>query len=210
MMNMVEFMLLLLYMRARRLCVIVPCASPPADQRPVWRTGAENRWWGRWSAPRGASLGGPYGAAKAHCCVAADEPRCSLTARCVSSKCLRAVGCRGLLPSPSLGRCTPTAVTGQTMVSKYGKDFTVPKDFPSVLKAFTREVLRSQPGNIYEFGAAYFSELMDQSQQEVGGGAQERLTPEEMEQVLVQLFREADVDGNNVLSLPEFKVTHSA
>jgi len=91
------------------------------------------------------------------------------------------------------------------MVSKYGKDFTVPKDFPSVLKAFTREVLRSQPGNIYEFGAAYFSELMDQSQQEVGGGAQERLTPEEMEQVLVQLFREADVDGNNVLSLPEFK-----
>jgi len=46
---------------------------------------------------------------------------------------------------------------------------------------------------------------MDQSQQEVGGGAQERLTPEEMEQVLVQLFREADVDGNNVLSLPEFK-----
>ena len=78
MMNMVEFMLLLLYMRARRLCVIVPCASPPADQRPVRRTGAENRWWGRWSAPRGASLGGPYGAAKAHCCVAVDESRNSL------------------------------------------------------------------------------------------------------------------------------------
>lgn len=96
------------------------------------------------------------------------------------------------------------------MVSKYGKDFTVPKDFPSVLKAFTREVLRSQPGNIYEFGAAYFSELMDQSQADLGSGAQERLTPEQMEQVLVQLFREADVDGNNVLSLPEFKVTRSA
>lgn len=92
------------------------------------------------------------------------------------------------------------------MVSKYGKDFTVPKDFPSVLKAFTREVLRSQPGNIYEFGAAYFSELMDQSQQQdYGSGEPQRLTPEEMEQVLVQLFREADVDGNNVLSLPEFK-----
>ena len=97
----------------------------------------------------------------------------------------------------------------RSMVSKYGKDFTVPKDFPSVLKAFTREVLRSQPGNIYEFGAAYFSELMEQSQQVEERGPQERLTPEEMEQVLVQLFREADVDGNNVLSLPEFKVTHS-
>eukprot|EP00964_Phaeocystis_antarctica_P082297 scaffold51597_cov60-Phaeocystis_antarctica.AAC.3 len=35
-------------------------------------------------APRGASLGGPYGAAKAHCCVAVDESRSSLAACCVS------------------------------------------------------------------------------------------------------------------------------
>ena len=33
---------------------------------------------------RGASLGGPYGAAKAHCCVAVDESRSRLPARCVS------------------------------------------------------------------------------------------------------------------------------
>ena len=33
---------------------------------------------------RGALLGGPYGAAKAHCCVAVDESRSSLAARCVS------------------------------------------------------------------------------------------------------------------------------
>ena len=34
---------------------------------------------------RGASLGGPYGAAvKAHACVAVDESRSSLAARCVS------------------------------------------------------------------------------------------------------------------------------
>ena len=33
---------------------------------------------------RGASLGGPYGAAKAHCCVAVDESRSSLAACCVS------------------------------------------------------------------------------------------------------------------------------
>ena len=44
--------------------------------------------------------------------------------------------------------------------TKYGKDFAVPKDFPSVLKAFTREVLRSQPDNIYEFGASYFTEVL--------------------------------------------------
>ena len=48
------------------------------------------------------------------------------------------------------------------MVSKYGNEFSVPQEFPSVLKAFTREILRSQPGNIYEFGAAYFSELCAQ------------------------------------------------
>ena len=33
---------------------------------------------------RGASLGGPYGAAKAHCCVAVDESRSSLAPCCVS------------------------------------------------------------------------------------------------------------------------------
>ena len=32
---------------------------------------------------RGASLGGPYGAAKAHCCVAVDEWRSTRAPRCV-------------------------------------------------------------------------------------------------------------------------------
>ena len=39
---------------------------------------------GRRQCVGGASLGGPYGAAKAHCCVAVDESRSSLAARCVS------------------------------------------------------------------------------------------------------------------------------
>ena len=50
------------------------------------------------------------------------------------------------------------------MPSKYGKEYAVPKEFPSVLKSFTREVLRAQPGNIYEFGAKYFTELLDQKE----------------------------------------------
>ena len=32
-----------------------------------------------------------------------------------------------------------------SMPSKYGKQYAVPKEFPSVLKSFTREVLRAQP-----------------------------------------------------------------
>lgn len=91
------------------------------------------------------------------------------------------------------------------MGSKYGKDFSVPKDFPSVLKAFTREVLRSQPDNVYEFGAAYFSALFAQSQDNVEGGAPERLTPAQMEEVLLMLFRKYDVDGSKALSTTEFK-----
>ena len=84
------------------------------------------------------------------------------------------------------------------MVSKYGKDSQVPKDFPSVLKAFTREVLRSQPTNVYEFGAAYFQQLLAQAQSATAaeGGAETRLTPAQMEQMLIQLFKNADVDGS--------------
>ena len=93
------------------------------------------------------------------------------------------------------------------MVSKYGKDFQVPKDFPSVLKAFTREVLRSQPTNVYEFGAAYFQQLHAQAQSatDAEGGADTRLTPAQMEQMLIQLFKNADVDGSGELSMQEFK-----
>lgn len=54
------------------------------------------------------------------------------------------------------------------MSGQYSRDFGVPKDFPSVLKAFTREVLRSNPSDIYEFGANYFSEVL---QQVMGGRA---------------------------------------
>ena len=46
------------------------------------------------------------------------------------------------------------------MPSKYGKQYAVPKEFPSVLKSFTREVLRAQPNDIYEFGAQYFLSLI--------------------------------------------------
>jgi len=92
-------------------------------------------------------------------------------------------------------------------MTKYGKDFEVPKDFPSVLKAFTREVLRSQPANVYEFGAAYFSQLLQEvvASGTADGASSARLTPAQMEQMLIQLFRDADVDGSNSLSLGEFK-----
>ena len=91
--------------------------------------------------------------------------------------------------------------------TKYGKDFAVPKDFPSVLKAFTREVLRNQPENIYEFGAQYFTEVLAQLQDEQAqqGSSMQRLTPAELAEMLSTLFHQADKDGSGALSIAEFK-----
>jgi hypothetical protein len=114
------------------------------------------------------------------------------------------------VPEPDrfrVGPCSPLP-TAQGMPTKYGKTFAVPKEFPSVLKAFTREVLRAQPDDIYEFGSQYFTELLAQA--EAAQAAQDsgirRLSPEELEQLLAGMFHEADADGSGALSLKEFKV----
>jgi hypothetical protein len=49
----------------------------------------------------------------------------------------------------------------------FTKRLKVPDEFPEILKSFTREILRNQPSNIYEFGANYFAEM----------SAQVKLTP---------------------------------
>ena len=94
------------------------------------------------------------------------------------------------------------------MPSKYGKQYMVPKEFPSVLKSFTREVLRAQPSDIYEFGAQYFTELLAQAEaaQAAENAAPKRLSPLELEQLLTQMFAEADTDGSGALDKNEFKV----
>ena len=93
------------------------------------------------------------------------------------------------------------------MPSKYGKQYAVPKEFPSVLKSFTREVLRAQPQDIYEFGAQYFTELLAQAEaaQAAESAGVRRLSPEELEQLLTEMFHQADVDGSGALSMTEFR-----
>ena len=44
----------------------------------------------------------------------------------------------------------------------FTKRLKVPDEFPEILKSFTREILRNQPSNIYEFGANYFAEMSAQ------------------------------------------------
>ena len=45
------------------------------------------------------------------------------------------------------------------MASKYIAKYPLPEDFPDLLHDFTREVLRDQPANIYEYGALYFKAM---------------------------------------------------
>jgi len=93
------------------------------------------------------------------------------------------------------------------MPSKFGKQYKVPPEFPSLLKAFTREVLRAQPGDIYEFGAQYFTEMVEQelAALQAQAAAPRRLSPDELQVLLSNLFAEADVDGSGALSIAEFK-----
>ena len=45
------------------------------------------------------------------------------------------------------------------MASKYLQKYPIPEDFPDLLHDFTREVLRDQPDNIYQYGAEYFKAM---------------------------------------------------
>ena len=49
------------------------------------------------------------------------------------------------------------------MASKYIKKYPIPGSFPELLSDFTKEVLRNQPENIYEFGAFYFKAIEEVS-----------------------------------------------
>ncbi|KAK9834631.1 hypothetical protein WJX74_006184 [Apatococcus lobatus] len=52
------------------------------------------------------------------------------------------------------------------MAVQYRRNLTIPDGFPGILKSFTRETLRSQPENIYEFAAAYFAQQLQQAREQ--------------------------------------------
>lgn len=45
------------------------------------------------------------------------------------------------------------------MASSYIQKYPIPQDFPTILKNFTREILRDQPANVIEYSAKYFEAL---------------------------------------------------
>lgn len=93
------------------------------------------------------------------------------------------------------------------MASKYARQFNVPDGFAEVLKDFTREVLRSQAPNIYQFGYDYFDEAIQRRENPGGEGAEQtvRLSRDDLQEKIKLLFVDADIDSNGVLDRTEFK-----
>jgi len=93
------------------------------------------------------------------------------------------------------------------MSSRYQKPYTIPEAFPPLLKEFTREVLREQPANIYEFGAAYFKNLLDIQTEEQKKQETSLLDmgADEQEAFITEIFMSADADGNGYLDRREFQ-----
>eukprot|EP00695_Tsukubamonas_globosa_P003312 TRINITY_DN567_c0_g1_i1.p1 TRINITY_DN567_c0_g1~~TRINITY_DN567_c0_g1_i1.p1 ORF type:complete len:156 (+),score=53.53 TRINITY_DN567_c0_g1_i1:59-469(+) len=93
------------------------------------------------------------------------------------------------------------------MSTKYQKGFGLPENFSSVLKDFTREVLRAQPENIAEFAANYFTELADSSQtKEAKAEESEPISSpdDQIKELVRQLLQRYDVDGSGSLDFQEF------
>eukprot|EP00798_Chlamydomonas_sp_ICE-L_P028263 gene28263-31368_t len=113
------------------------------------------------------------------------------------------------------------------MSATYQKPYVLPEGFPAFLKAFTREILRAQPDSIYDFGAEYFADMLEN-----GGGPSDAAGPSgesrnadesnlqemteaaaaldvssmsasELESVVMRLFLAADADGSGFLDSHE-------
>jgi len=99
------------------------------------------------------------------------------------------------------------------MSSKFMKQYSIPSEFPEILKDFSREVLRNQPGNIYEFAAKYFDCLANGLPTDVHTSQAMEGDPEmsldEVEAIIQDLFHMGDKDGNGYLDPQEFKALMS-
>jgi Ca2+-binding EF-hand superfamily protein len=96
------------------------------------------------------------------------------------------------------------------MASKFAVHYGIPNEFPEVLKAFTREVLRVQPPNINEFAVKYFERkaqgAADDSGAGGGFGGQQPMDAEDVESIVRDLFHRYDGDNNGYLDPREFKM----
>jgi Ca2+-binding EF-hand superfamily protein len=92
-----------------------------------------------------------------------------------------------------------------TMASKFAVVYGIPNEFPEVLKAFTREVLRVKPANINDFAVKYFERKAQGLPEDEGGGAEQKIDSDDVEMIVRELFTRYDTDNNLFLDPREFK-----
>lgn len=90
----------------------------------------------------------------------------------------------------------------QNASAKFARQVSMPDEFPEILKDFTREILRHQPDNIYEFGVKYFQGKCKAKDQ--GGGAEE-MSLDQIEEIIQALFQRYDDDDSGYLDRVEFR-----
>jgi len=99
------------------------------------------------------------------------------------------------------------------MASKFAVHYGIPKEFPEVLKAFTREVLRVQPQNINEFAVKYFErKAQGVAENETAGGGTgmgPAVDVGDVENIVRDLFKRYDEDNSKSLDPREFKTLMS-
>lgn len=96
------------------------------------------------------------------------------------------------------------------MASQFQRQFTIPPEFPRVLKDLTREVLRAQPDNIYAFAAEYFVSKLQERDAVQGfrssiSGQGGDLDMNQLQDAIMECFLQADTDGSGTLDRREFK-----
>jgi len=95
------------------------------------------------------------------------------------------------------------------MASKFAVHYGIPKEFPEVLKAFTREVLRVQPQNINEFAVKYFERkaqgVAENDTAAGGSGMGPAVDVGDVENIVRDLFKRYDEDNSKSLDPREFK-----
>jgi Ca2+-binding EF-hand superfamily protein len=95
------------------------------------------------------------------------------------------------------------------MASKFAVNYGIPKEFPEVLKAFTREVLRVQPSNINEFAVKYFERKAQGVAEDAGASGGAGMGPAvdvgDVENIVRDLFQRYDEDNSKSLDPREFK-----
>jgi len=93
----------------------------------------------------------------------------------------------------------------QNPSAAFAQPVSMPAEFPEILKDFTREILRHQPDEIYDFGVKYFDQKCHTGK-DTNFGFGDDISLEEIEKEVQALFERYDEDKSGYLETNEFRL----